>query len=222
MSWSRRALEAFGLVLLGACARVPQAPTPELVSVYATSAVYPWLRNVYECAPSSVSVRLANPDGADISLRLGEPIPLASPAYQIGLEDVLIIVHPQTGVGTLTTDQARQIFAGEITNWQDVGGADLPIQVWVFSVAQDVQALFNRVVMNGRPVTSLARLAVSAQAMADSVGSNPGSVGLLPRRWKTGSTREAWALSSVPVLAVVKTPPQGILTDMLRCLQAAH
>jgi hypothetical protein len=194
--------------------------TPAVIDVYATSAAYPWLRNIYDCAPSSLIVRLSNPDAAQISLSLGEPSPLTVPAFQIGLEDLLVVAHPQTDAGTLTLDQTQQIFAGEITNWKDAGGADVPIQVWTFSSAEDIQTLFDRIAMNGRPITSLARLAVSAQAMSDAIGSTPGSIGLLPRHWKAGNTHETLVLSSVPVLAVMKTAPEGIMTDLLHCLQS--
>jgi phosphate transport system substrate-binding protein len=36
-------------------------------------------------------------------------------------------VHPSTGVGSLTEAQICDIYAGRVTNWKQVGGADLPI-----------------------------------------------------------------------------------------------
>ena len=80
---------------------------------------------------------------------------------------------------------------------------------------------FDRAVMDGRPVTSLARLAVSAQAMSDAVGATPGAVGFLPRRWKTGNTREALQLPSLPVLAITRTEPTGIAKQLLGCVQSS-
>ncbi len=148
-------------------------------------------------------------------------MPLTSPAFQLGTEDILIVNHPQAGVGALTLDQVRQLFSGRLTNWKDVGGNDLPVQVWTFASGEDIQQLFDRLVMNGQPVTSLARLAVSAQAMSDGVGNTPGSIGYLPRRWKAGNIREALKAATVPVLAITRSQPAGPEKDLLSCLQSA-
>jgi hypothetical protein len=207
------------LFFLTACLPSASGNTPQVIDVYATSAAYPWLSDVYDCSPGSVAIRLADPGSAEVTLRLGEPSPLLRAAYQVGKDDLLVVIYPQNGVGSLTVEQVRLLFAGQITNWKDVGGADLPVQVWVYSPAVDVQFIFDESFMGGRPVTSLARLAVSAQYMSDSIGAVPGSIGILPRRWKTGNTREALVVTYLPVLAVVRDKPEGILRDLISCLQ---
>ena len=107
-------------------------------------------------------------------------------------------------------EQVEALFAGQLNNWRDVGGADHAVQVWTYAPTVDIQAFFDRTVLHGRPVSSLARLAVSAQDMSDSVGSIPGSVGLLPRRWKAGNTREALVVAAVPVLALTRAVSAGL------------
>ncbi len=42
----------------------------------------------------------------------------------VGLEAFVFFVGAQNPVDELTVDQVRDIYAGEITNWRDVGGAD--------------------------------------------------------------------------------------------------
>ena len=208
------------LALLIGCAAPPTQPSLAILNVFVTSAAHPWIDGLYACAPASAAVRLSDSSSADMELRLGEPNQLRSPAFQIDSAEMLVVVHPQNGVGPLTLDQVRGLFAGLVTNWSAIGGADVPVVVWAYSSAEDVQQYFDRAVMNGRPVTSLARLAVSVQAMSDSVGLVAGSIGILPRRWRTGNTREVLALPSIPVLAVVKAEPEGIMRDLLSCLQA--
>ena len=206
--------------LVTACGSPAPEAMPNLVTIYATSAAYPWLDEVYSCASPSVIVSLSDPDTAYIGLRFGEPAALNSLAYQIGSDDLLVVVQPQTAVGSLTLDQVRQLFSGQVSKWKDIGGADLPVQVWTYSQAEDVQQLFQRLVMQGQPIVSLARLAVSAQAMSDSVGSTPGSIGVLPRRWKAGNTNAVLVVTSAPVLATVASPPQGAIRDLISCLQS--
>ncbi len=132
-----------------------------------------------------------------------------------------MVNHPQGGVGALTLEQVRQLFSGRVTNWKDVGGNDLPVQVWTFSPGEDIQQIFESAVMHGQPLSSFARLAVSAQAMSDGVGNTPGSIGYLPRRWKAGNVREALKVATVPVLVLARTEPQGPERDLIACLQAS-
>lgn len=205
---------------VGACGAPAAQGSPQVLRVYATSAAYPWLDEVFKCASPSLVVSLSDPSVADMSLRLGEPAALTPAAFQIGSDDLLVVVQPQTAVGSLTLNQVRQLFSGQVTQWKDIGGADIPVQVWTYSRAEDVQLIFDRVVMHGQPIVSLARLAVSAQAMSDSVGATPGSIGFLPRRWKVGNTNAVLVVSSVPVLAVVAYPPLGAVRELLGCLQS--
>ncbi len=208
------------MILGSACAPVPKPATSQPVKVFASSAAYPWLDEAYRCTSPSMVIDLAPPDDAQVRLAFGEPEQLASPAFQVGTDDLLVVVQPQTAVGNLSLDQVRQVFSGEVARWTDVGGADLPIQVWTYAQDEDIQQLFSHLIMQGQPVASFARLAVSAQAMSDSVGSNPGSVGFLPRRWKTGNTNPVLTIPSVPILAVTASPPQGPLRDLIACMQS--
>jgi hypothetical protein len=207
-------------LLFASCATMAPPGTPELVSVSASSAAYPWVRQVYDCTPSSVAVKISDPDTSDISLRLGDPTDGAAPAFKIGTDDLLVVVDRRSAVGALSSYQVRQLFSGQVTQWKDVGGSDLAVQVWTYSPAEDIQLLFDRLVMQGQPITSLARLAVSAQAMSDGVAGTPGSVGLLPRRWKAGNTSEALSVASAPVLALTRSAPQGPILQILSCLQS--
>ena len=212
-------LAVLALVLQAACASpVDQTPVP--LTVHVSSAAYPWVSSAYDCIPSSAALILSDDPEADIVLRLAEPEGLTVPAYQIGTDDLLVVTHPEVGVGALTPAQVEALFAGQFANWRDVAGTDQDVQVWTFAPTVDVQAYFDRLILHGRPVSSLARLAVSAPHMSNSVGAVPGSIGLLPRRWKAGNTREVLVVSSVPALALVREAPQGPLAELLACMQA--
>ncbi len=98
-----------------------------------------------------------------------------------------MIVQSQNNIDNLTADQVHSIFLGQVTNWKDVGGSDMPIQVWTYAQGEDIQQIFEQNVMNNQPVTSLARLAVSAQNMSNSIANNAGSIGFMPRSLETGN-----------------------------------
>jgi phosphate transport system substrate-binding protein len=69
----------------------------------------------------------------------------------IGYDAVGIYVHPANPVTSLTKQQLKAIHTGQITNWNEVGGADAPIvcitQNWGASPAQMIE--FQRNIMDG-------------------------------------------------------------------------
>jgi hypothetical protein len=207
------------LFLLTACAPATIIATPQLVKVYVTSAASSRLTGLYNCSTPSTAILLSDPQTADITIRLGQPDSLSSPAFQVGMDDVEVIVQPQNNIDALTVDQVHSIFLGQVTNWKDIGGLDMPIQVWTYAQGEDVQQIFERHVMNNQQVTSLARLAVSAQNMFDSIANNAGSIGFLPRSLVTNSVKDIYKIASVPVLAITKVQPQGDAEDLIACLQ---
>ncbi|BAY23090.1 periplasmic phosphate-binding protein of phosphate ABC transporter [Calothrix sp. NIES-2100] len=46
---------------------------------------------------------------------------------QVGIDGVAVVVNPALKVPGLTVDQLQKIYSGEITNWKEVGGTDIPI-----------------------------------------------------------------------------------------------
>ena len=49
--------------------------------------------------------------------------------FIIAYDGIVVVVHPSNNVKDLTMDQVKQIFTGDITNWQEVGGKDMEIVV---------------------------------------------------------------------------------------------
>ena len=179
-------LFVFALILLSACGVQTSQATPQLVKVYVTSAASSRLTDLYNCSTPSTAILLSDPQAADITIRLGQPDSLSSPAFQIGIDDVVVIVQSQNNIDNLTADQVHSIFLGQVTNWKDVGGSDMPIQVWTYAQGEDIQQIFEQNVMNNQPVTSLARLAVSAQKCPTRLQTMRVPLALCRAVWKRG------------------------------------
>jgi phosphate transport system substrate-binding protein len=50
--------------------------------------------------------------------------------YQVALDGIAVIVHPESKVDNLTIQQVSDIFSGKIKNWKSVGGVDMPITLY--------------------------------------------------------------------------------------------
>jgi hypothetical protein len=200
-----------GLLLISSCSAGTPLATPEVVTVYSTAAAEPWLPPVYECAGTlSVLNRVDDPVAAQIVLRVGEPAFLPSFAYQIDTEEILVVTHRQSPVQNLNLEGTRALFSGL---------GDPSMQVWVYASDTDVQEAFDQLVMEGRIVSPDARLAAHPQQMSDALVNEANTVGILPRHWKAGDSREVFSAGTVPVLALTNTEPQGLVKDLIACLQ---
>ncbi len=204
-------LYLFILILTSACGATLPQTTPPLVTVHSTSTAQPWLDLLYACAESFAALsRVDDPSSADIVLRIGEPEFLSSFAYQIDEEEILIVTHRQSPIQNLTLEGARALF---------MGLGDPSVQVWVYASDGDVQEVLDQVVMEGRGVASSALVAVNPQQMSDTLVNESNSVGILPRHWKAGDVREVYSVAKIPVLALTKSEPQGVINNLIGCLQ---
>ena len=65
----------------------------------------------------------------------------------VAKDAMAIVVHPNNPVNDLTTGQIAKIFAGEITNWNEVGGTDATITVVTREVGSGTRGVFEEIVM---------------------------------------------------------------------------
>ena len=93
------------------------------------------------------------------------------------------------------------------------------VQVWVYAAGEDVQQAFDRLLMDGAGLTSLARLAATPQEMLDTLNAEGNAVGIVPRHWLAGTARAVYSLGSVPVLALVDREPDEPTARLIDCLQ---
>ncbi|MCI9264654.1 MAG: hypothetical protein HFF06_08785 [Oscillospiraceae bacterium] len=70
----------------------------------------------------------------------------------IANETLVFFVNEDNPVEGLTLDQVRMIYAGEITNWKEVGGSDAPIQAYQRPKGGGSQAIMDKEVMGDIPM----------------------------------------------------------------------
>jgi len=101
--------------------------------------------------------------------------------FTIARDGIAIGVHPDVAVDELTTDQVRDIFAGTITNWSEVGGPDAIITVIAREEGSGTRGAFEEMVMgkDGPPIVDTALLFPSNGALRTAVSTTPDSIGFL-------------------------------------------
>lgn len=218
----------FLALLLSSCSTETPQPTPEVVSVFSTSAATPWLSEMYACADGiAVISRADDPSAADISLRVGEPEFLAGFAFQIDEENVIVIMN-NARPPVVSLEQIRGMFTGVITNLNQITPAwgevhsDLSgeVHVWVYPPDDDVQQAFEQLVLEGRPITPSASLAITPQDMFTAVRNDRSAVGILLQQWNPNyEVFEQAVVGVVPVLAITQSEPQGAVNQLIGCLQ---
>jgi hypothetical protein len=196
------------LLLVSCTAVTPSAI--KVVNVYATGGARPWLEDMYACAEEAGAVLNLTSESPQIQLHLGEPEDWNGAIYQVGTEEIVVVVQLQSPLGSLTLTQVNEIFSGK---------GDPSLQVWAFAAGDDLQKVFDLLVMNGRGVTSFARLAATPMQMSAALNGDVNAVGFLPRRWMTDGLKELLAAGSVPVLALTPSEPEGIARDLLACMR---
>ena len=213
------------VILLAGCNPSTPGATPVPISVQYSAAIIPWLPGIYDCAGVNVvtaeqrAVEFQDPQSVDMAIRIGQPDNLNFPAYQIGSEEILVIVNPKNPVKSLTAEQVRRIFNGQTVSWQGVGGSNTQVQVWVYPSGEDIQQIFESTAMDGSPVTSNARLATSPDEMALAIANDVNAVGILTQSLMGNIVSDAFMVATVPVLALTKIAPQGAVQTLIACLQ---
>jgi len=104
---------------------------------------------------------------------------IATPVFRL---PSAFFVHRAAGVSGLSNAQLADIYRGKVTNWRDVGGADMRIKV-VRREDQDSTLLVLRQSMPGwkdLAITDKSKTAVTTQDCIDTVKEVPGAIGFGP------------------------------------------
>lgn len=98
-------------------------------------------------------------------------------AHVVALDGIAIVVHPANPVKALKIEQVRDIYAGKITNWKQVGGPDMDIVVVSRDTSSGTYETFEGLVMNKAEIAGSVEKAGSNTAVANRVKKTMGAIG---------------------------------------------
>lgn len=130
---------------------------------------------------SAVGIQSALSGAADIGMADLVDLPPEARelrTVEVARDGIAIVVNPANGLESLTADQVRAIFGGEIENWADLGGADAAITVVSREAGSGTRISFEQI-LGG---LSLARKAIvqdSNGTIRETVAQDPNAIGYL-------------------------------------------
>ncbi len=98
--------------------------------------------------------------------------------FVVARDGIAIVAHPANRVAQLTADQLRDIFAGKIRNWKDVGGDDKPIAVVSREAGSGTRSSFEQI-LGGVKLTPDAIIQDSNGTIRETVANDPNGIGYL-------------------------------------------
>ncbi len=110
-----------------------------------------------------------------------------------------VIANPGTGVTGLSRKQIRDIFAGRVKNWKDVGGRDGAVIVINRPRSSGTRAVFNATVMGTSKIAEGGQVEDSSGQVVTTIASLPGSISYVAFAYTKGK--------AVNVLKVDGTAP---------------
>lgn len=100
--------------------------------------------------------------------------------YQIAVDVLALVVHPDNPVRNLSRDQIQGIYLGTITNWSEVGGPELTIEPVIREVTSGTRGAFDEIALDDQEPTGPNIItAITAGDVAAIVADNPAAIGYL-------------------------------------------
>ncbi|MFA5394146.1 MAG: phosphate ABC transporter substrate-binding protein [Candidatus Ratteibacteria bacterium] len=124
--------------------------------------------------------------------------------YKISLDGLVLIVNTSNPINNLTTQQAKEIFTGEITNWNEVGGRDEKIVLVSRDTSSGTYDSFKELVLKGANPAATALLQASNQAVATTVGQTPSAIGYVGLGYMSDKTKSLTMNGIQPSVETVK------------------
>ena len=150
--------------------------------------------------------------------------------FVVGKDGIALVGHPSNTVSDLSLEQVKAIYQGTITNWKEVGGADLEIVLIGRDSSSGTREFFTEFVLDKEDAAKEMQELNSNGAVAQAVSITPGAIGYVSLEYVDDSLK-AFSIGGVaptvdnvisgiyeinrPLLMVTNGEPEGLAADYL-------
>jgi phosphate transport system substrate-binding protein len=134
----------------------------------------------------------------------------------VGKGSVFVITHKDNPVASLTKEQLKGIFTGKISNWKEVGGADLPILPVIGKMNPATNKIFRELMLDNEPYAKELLETTTSDDVKSAVAATPEAVAfgastMIDASVKSPRTPEV----SRPIIFVTKGKPASKVQKLL-------
>ncbi len=161
-------------------------------------------------AASSNTLEASVKSAQKVQKKEGKPpvdVPTDLQFHEIAKDVIIPIIHKDNPVSSLTFAQLSDLHTGKITNWKDVGGPDMPVQVVTSHAGSSTKAVFQKKVMKKADYISDAIIVKSTRLEINEVSKNKGAIGAVSEGFFNMNTGNAKRVKTDPI-----ERPLGLIT----------
>lgn len=218
--WNAKQLETDNIHLRGSGNVAPLAEktaemymqeNPDIVVTVASTGT---MRGIKSLIDATCNVAMASADYDEQQAKRAKDNDVTLVEHIIAHDALVPVVNPRNSVTNLTIEQLRQIYSGEITNWQQVGGADEAIIVLCHDgTSGNYETWKEKVMGEGKVVTPKAKVMVS-DTMKAYVQQNSGTIAFLGMSY-LDTTIKSLAVNGIEAKAAnIKNGTYPIIRDL--------
>lgn len=139
-------------------------------------------------------------------------------ATSIGTDPVFFVVNTSNPASKITLAQAKDILTGKITNWKDVGGPDLAIDVVRLGPTNGPHIALEKEVLQGQKIVDSAKALKAPKDVSTVVSQLPGAIAYigsnnLNEKLKVLETDKPFGMEMMLVTKGTPTPAQQKFID---------
>ena len=125
--------------------------------------------------------------------------------YKWAIDGVGTVVHPSNPVKALSSEQLKDIYAGKILNWKELGGEDRPINIYTRDNSSGTREVFWKKALGKGDISEKANFVASNGAMKAAITNDPYAIGYVSVGYMDDTVAPIALNGVTPTLKTVQT-----------------